>query len=303
MNIMKNKKTYSGQALAIIMVVLVISSIIGFSIFTRSLRDKRSTVQERYSAEALEVNDNILDYILQNINEGEISGLVIDREYASDGVYNIRNLLNMGNNLFNKLTVCSLDEPNNKYTVKLFYGDNDTVYQVEPGQAFSFVVPEGQEIKEDTCIINVKFQPEDIPANTGFTINKIYRTSPTGATIKDYDYSDAETYCLSTNCTNFEKNPKNPNDVRWDPATTLEILAGGVNLDRAQLIAINSRIRFTYEPTAACGDLFKTLILRSSATCNGVFRSKEAIIPVHRAHFSIFNYVLFNGSGEMNSNQ
>ena len=299
MNIMKNKKTYSGQALAIIMVVLVISSIIGFSIFTRSLRDKRSTVQERYSAEALEVNDNILDYILQNTNEGEIPDLVIDQEYASEvgGEYDIENIFDS-----TKLTVCSLDGTNNKYTVKLFYGDNDTVYQVEPGQAFSFVVPE-KEAVPDACVINVKFQPEDIPANTGFTINKIYRTSPTGATIKDYDYSDAETYCLSTNCTNFEKNPKNPNDVRWDPATTLEILAGGVNLDRAQLIAINSRIRFTYEPTAACKNLFKTLILRSSATCNGVFRSKEAIIPVHRAHFSIFNYVLFNGSGEMNSNQ
>ncbi len=299
MNIMKNKKTYSGQALAIIMVVLVISSIIGFSIFTRSLRDKRSTVQERYSAEALEVNDNILDYILQNTNEGEIPDLVIDQEYASEvgGEYDIENIFDS-----TKLTVCSLDGTNNKYTVKLFYGDNDTVYQVEPGQAFSFVVPE-KEAVPDACVINVKFQPEDIPANTGFTINKIYRTSPTGATIKDYDYSDAETYCLSTNCTNFEKNPKNSNDVRWNPATTLEILAGGVNLDRAQLIAINSRIRFTYEPTAACGDLFKTLILRSSATCNGVFRSKEAIIPVHRAHFSIFNYVLFNGSGEMNSNQ
>ena len=296
MNIMKNKKTYSGQALAIIMVVLVISSIIGFSIFTRSLRDKRSTVQERYSAEALEVNDNILDYILQNTNEGEIPDLVIDQEYASEvgGEYDIENIFDS-----TKLTVCSLDGTNNKYTVKLFYGDNDTVYQVEPGQAFSFVVPE-KEAVPDACVINVKFQPEDIPANTGFTINKIYRTSPTGATIKDYGYSDAETYCLSTNCTNFEKDP---NDFSWDPADTLVIPAGGVNLDRAQLIAINSRIRFTYEPTAACGDLFKTLILRSSATCNGVFRSKEAIIPVHRAHFSIFNYVLFNGSGEMNSNQ
>ena len=299
MNIMKNKKTYSGQALAIIMVVLVISSIIGFSIFTRSLRDKRSTVQERYSAEALEVNDNILEYILQNTNEGEIPDLVIDQEYASDlsGDFDIRNTFDLS-----KLTVCSLDGTNNKYTVKLFYGDNDTVYQVEPGQAFSFVVPENEAVP-DACVINVKFQPEDIPDNTGFTKNIIFRTSSTGSTIKDYDYSDAETYCLSTNCTNFEKNPKNPNDVRWDPATTLEIPAGGVNLDRAQLIAINSRIRFTYEPTAACGNLFKTLILRSSATCNGVFRSKEAIIPVHRAHFSIFNYVLFNGSGEMNSNQ
>jgi len=300
MNIMKNKKTYSGQALAIIMVVLVISSIIGFSIFTRSLRDKRSTVQERYSAEALEVNDNILDYILQNTNEGEIPDyLVIDQEYASDlsGEFDIRNKFDLS-----KLAVCGLDGTNNKYTVKLFYGDNDTVYQVEPGQAFSFVVPENEAVP-DSCVINVKFQPEDIPDNTGFTLNKLFRTPLAEATIRDYVYSDAETYCLSTNCPNFEKKG---DYVRWDPADTLEIPeipAGGVNLDRAQLIAINSRIRFTYEPTAACGVLFKTLILRSSATCNGVFRSKEAIIPVHRAHFSIFNYVLFNGSGEMNSNQ
>ncbi|HPR92294.1 MAG TPA: hypothetical protein PLR64_03530, partial [Candidatus Dojkabacteria bacterium] len=169
----------------------------------------------------------------------------------------------------------------------------------EPGQAFSFVVPENEAVP-DACVINVKFQPEGIPDNTGFTKNIIFRTSSTGSTIKDYDYLDAETYCLSTNCTNFEKER---NYVPWNPDDTLVIPAGGVNLDRAQLIAINSRIRFTYEPTAACGVLFKTLILRSSATCNGVFRSKEAIIPVHRAHFSIFNYVLFNGSGEMNSNQ
>jgi len=281
------------------MVVLVISSIIGFSIFTRSLRDKRSTVQERYSAEALEVNDNILDYILQNTNEGEIRDLVIGQEYASEvgGEYDIENIFDS-----TKLTVCSLDGTNNKYTVKLFYGDNDTVYQVEPGQAFSFVVPEKEAVPDD-CVINVKFQPEDIPDNTGFTLNKLFRTSLAEPTIRDYVYSDAETYCLSTNCPNFEKKG---DYVRWDPADTLEIPeipAGGVNLDRAQLIAINSRIRFTYEPTAACKNLFKTLILRSSATCNGVFRSKEAIIPVHRAHFSIFNYVLFNGSGEMNSNQ
>ena len=294
MYIMKNKKTYSGQALAIIMVVIVVCSIIGFSMFSRSLRDKRSTVQERYSAEALEVNDNILDSFLQIAEDEDLTEILdIDREYSN---YEIESFLNGFNDT---LSACKVDPSNNnKYTVRLFYGDSDTIYQVEPGQAFSFVVPESESIPNE-CVINVKFQPGDIPVNTGFMKNMILRTTPTGATIKTYDYTDAETYCLSPSCTDYQKVLSY---TTWNPNTTFQIGAGGVNLDRAQIIAINNRIRFSYEPVG-CGDYFKTLILRASATCNGVFRSKEAVIPVHKAHFSIFNYVLFNGNGEMNSNQ
>lgn len=294
MNIMKNKKTYSGQALAIIMVVIVVCSIIGFSMFSRSLRDKRSTVQERYSAEALEVNDNILDSFLQIADDQDLKDILdIDKEYSN---YDIDYFLNGFNDTLNTCKV----EPsnNNKYTMKLFYGESDTIYQVEPGQAFSFVVPEGETIPNE-CLINVKFQSEDIPANTGFMKNMIFRTVPTETTIKTYDYPDAETYCLSTYCPNYQRFPSYST---WNPNTTFQIGAGGVNLDRAQIIAINNRIRLSYEPVG-CGDYFKTLILRASATCNGVFRSKEAVIPVHKAHFSIFNYVLFNGNGEMNSYQ
>ncbi len=40
--------------------------------------------------------------------------------------------------------------------MKLFYGDSDTIYQVEPGQAFSFVVPEGETIPNE-CLINQNF--------------------------------------------------------------------------------------------------------------------------------------------------
>ena len=84
MNIMKNKKTYSGQALAIIMVVIVVCSIIGFSMFSRSLRDKRSTIQERYSAEALEVNDNILDSFLQIADDQDLKDILeLDTEYTN----------------------------------------------------------------------------------------------------------------------------------------------------------------------------------------------------------------------------
>jgi len=52
----KNTK-YEAQALAITMVVLVVSAILGLSIYSRAMKDKLLTMEERASAEALEVAD------------------------------------------------------------------------------------------------------------------------------------------------------------------------------------------------------------------------------------------------------
>ena len=53
----------------IIMIILIVSSIIGFSVFIRSIRDKKSIKQERESAEAYEVVDMILDNMLLSTSE------------------------------------------------------------------------------------------------------------------------------------------------------------------------------------------------------------------------------------------
>lgn len=294
----KKFKTYSGQALAIIMIVLVVSSIIGFSVFNRSLRDKKSTIQERDSGEAYEVVDSLLDTMLQYSSEDWMGKITLDTLYETNGTNDLQTLLATFGSTFdtNSLSMCKIQDSNNKYTLKLQYGDEDTMYQVEPGQAFTFLVPEMQE-PISGCEISVNFLTAGLPTNTGFMLNKIFRT-PTFSSnlIKDYDYTDADTYCLSSSCGNFTKN--------GSPATNatspfiIPMLSG---IDRAQIIAINNPIQFQFT-APNCGNMFKTLVLRTSATCNGVYRAKEIIVPVHRAHYSIFNYVLFNGNGPMNSN-
>ena len=45
------------------------------------------------------------------------------------------------------------------------------------------------------------------------------------------------------------------------------------------------------------------LSLRASATCNGVYRAKEVLVPKVRSNYSIFNYVLFNGEGQLSPYQ
>lgn len=293
----KKFKTYSGQALAIIMIVLVVSSIIGFSVFNRSLRDKKSTIQERDSGEAYEVVDILLDTMLQYSSEDWMGKITLDTPYETNGTNDLQTLLDTFGSTFdaNSLSMCKIQDSNNKYTLKLAYGNEDTMYQVEPGQAFTFLVPAGQE-PGLSCEITVNFITSNLPDNTGFMLNKIFRTPDyTSEQIADYNYTDADTFCLST-CSNFTKNPSVPTA----PSPFTIPMPSGI--DRAQIIAINNPIQFQFTPSAGCGDLFKTLVLRASATCNGVYRAKEIIVPVHRAHYSIFNYVLFNGNGPMNSN-
>lgn len=59
-----NKKFFKAQALAIVMVVLVVVSIIGMALFSRMAKDKRLAVEEQNSAAAAQVAEGILDVMV-----------------------------------------------------------------------------------------------------------------------------------------------------------------------------------------------------------------------------------------------
>ena len=54
-------KRYPGQAIAIIMVVLVVAAVIGASLYSRMIRNKGEVVDTRESQKALEQAANVLD--------------------------------------------------------------------------------------------------------------------------------------------------------------------------------------------------------------------------------------------------
>jgi len=298
---MKNS-TYKGQALAIIMVVLVVSSIIGLSIFTRSIRDKRATIQERDSAEAYEIVDSILNNMLSHsIEDWEEAGMVKGVVYREkDGVEEITDKLrNLQSYLaLQSTTICPLKGTNNEYTLCLNDTNSDTVFDVEPGHAFTFVV--GEENINPGCIIGVNFVGNQ-SNNTGFMIN--YINNDAGNNIKEYDYSDAKTYCFKIGekdeCNDFRKYE---GVTKFDPSDTLEVpINPGVN--RIQLIAINERIRLRYTPVNCPANMFDRFSLKASATCNNVYRAKEVLLPKIKSNYSLFNYVIFNGIGSMLTSQ
>ena len=76
------KKYYKAQALAIIMVILIISSMIGFAVFSRSQKSKSMAIQERNSAEAYQVSDMILDNLLLSTLEQWLEKGMLGKTYV-----------------------------------------------------------------------------------------------------------------------------------------------------------------------------------------------------------------------------
>lgn len=334
---MKTKKTYKAQALAIIMVILIVASIIGFSVFSRLMTQKRATIQERNSSEALEVADMILDnFLLSKPEDWVEAGMVgniyketlfipgniqghVDNEiskittkiHAQDDMI-IQAGPDSSSNAITKLTqelghkldlqnlnICPLSEHNNEYTLQLSKTNDDTDFALRPGETFVFPI-KGKDFGQG-CTINITFT--NPPTNGGFTINKIYIE---GDGIKAYDYADTENYCFSKGISSPSSPCGNSNftGMGWTTSSgSLSIpITSNPKMERVQLTAIGSDLTFRFSMDN-CNEQIQLWQLRASATCSGTYRAKEVIVPDVGWSYSIFNYVLFNGNGNISSGQ
>ena len=341
---MVKNKTYKAQALAIIMVILVISSIIGFSVFSRITNQKKNLIQERDSAEAYQVADMILDNLLlsepEDWVEAEMPGItyteslykvgdVVDpvsppssqlttkinaesewekektvineMEIEKDNVTGKKEISDLTKRLghaldLQSLNICPLNEHDNKYTLQLTNTNEDTIFDLRPGETFVFPLAEGG--FGGNCQINLTF-PKAKTSQGGFTVNNIYTE---GDNIKAYDFADTKNYCFAQegNCSNENfTNPKGWDKLASDTDTPLQLPIGGTH-ERIQITAIAEDLSFKFS-MSDCDKDIELWQLRASATCNGTYRAKEVIVPNVGWSFSIFNYVFFNGFGDISS--
>lgn len=329
---MTKQKTYKAQALAIVMVILVVASIIGFSVFSRLMTQKRAVVQERESSEALEVTDIILDNMLLSRPEEWISAGMPGKTYT-ETFYQTQNTIpgqpgnplfqlinkadaagidmeiqktgDIGSNEISKLSavlgheinlqaldICPLAENNNVYTLSLKRTDEGTLFALRPGETFVFPIA-GKNFGP-ACSINISFP--NPPTLGGFVVNKIFKE---GTDIKAYDYLDTENFCFSNNgssCSNPQFNDA-IKGWRYHQTDPLNIPINP-NLERIQLTAVHQDLSFKFS-MSKCNEKIELWQLRASATCNGTYRAKEVIVPDVGWSYSIFNYVFFNGLGNL----
>lgn len=323
-------KKYESQALAIAMVILVVSSLIGISIYSRSLKDKGLVLEERASAEALEVSDLILDKLTQypintvidaiiaseNLTEFNHQEGIVLRDNNS-GNLGITSLLRSLGVLEQNISLSELINPlcpittgSNEYQVTLRETDEHTSYEVKPGNVWS--LPVKNLVQSNQCKLNLKFSIKG-DSRAGFVLTYIYcKYDENGYAIdcKEYAREDIQNYCFSDD--GIECNNENFLDAEWikgeynqyeeidiKEISLFDMVSGGYSLGEIRVKAIFGTIGVSYSLPSECITGLRMYQLRATANCSGVYRGKEIVVPEAKWHNTLFDYVLFNGKGSI----
>lgn len=323
---MQRKNTYEGQALAIAMIIVVVSAIVAMSAYVRTMKDKNLTFEERASVEALEVSDLIINKIASyslgdvvnaiSIVKGEPfsyeEGTNPPLKENSEKNDISRLFLELGiTDSIRELSICPLNQSGNEYSLTLKQAEPNTYYEIQPGQSWSF--PIKGELFPEEAQLYISFDVRG-DSKAGFTIYKSYASNYTegssiAQTYKEYDYEDITNYCFSDDsatCNGQDERFLDDNWVKYDitnkeqiPVSLAEV-KDGHKLDEVRVTAIGGTIGLLYivEPEEYL-EGFRLLQLRATANCYNIYRGKEVLIPEKKWHNSMFDYVLFNTQGSM----
>lgn len=317
----KTKTQYEAQALAIVMVVMVISSIIGMSIYFRSMQDKTLTLEERASAEALEISDLILDQLtqfpvdevilavlgegLQQTPDDYVTGInpPLKENEQDEDITELFEALGLEESIRN-LSICPVSR-GNEYQVTIKEADEDTYYEIKPGQTWSLPI---KGLDFSGCNMSLKFAIRG-ESRAGFVLTKsyaqTYSTTPGFAqSYKNYDFDDITSYCFgdgACNASNFENNWQVYNVYDEEEVTVdLAEVVDGYNLDEVRIKAVGGTIGLNYTITPnTCFDEknIRLISVRATANCDGIYRGKEILIPETKWHNTLFDYAVFNAEG------
>jgi hypothetical protein len=316
-------KYYKGQALAITMVVLVVSALIGLSIYSRSMRDRMLTLEERASAEALEVSDATLENLMLIPIEEVVTAMEMEEgetiEFTeSEDTHELTDLFrdlgiieetNFIDELFSP--ICPPGESANQYKLTLKEADENTFYEVRAGHVWSLPARDVLKNKSD-CVLGMNFAIRG-DSRAGFVVSKIYceyeGDDGLATNCEEYEIGDFDKYCfsddgVSCNNPNFDDDGEsNWEKINPDIGETI----GAINMSgpgevpsEIRITAIAGTVGINYSiPTEACMDGLRMYQVKATANCNGVFRGKEILIPEEKWHESIFDYVIFNNKGSL----
>ncbi|HAM37721.1 MAG: hypothetical protein UR96_C0002G0007 [candidate division WS6 bacterium GW2011_GWC1_36_11] len=318
------KETYSAQALAIAMVVLVVSSILAISIYSRVSKDKTLSLDERNSAEALEVSDLILNYLTaapidstietiegtgQSLNDP--TGITLTESASKTEISDLLDSFQGVTNSLDNLSICPLNVSDNTYSLNIRKADLDTYFEVRPGQIMALPI-KNTPLGED-CNTTLKATVRG-DSGAAFSITYIYakgyNTEGFATYYKPYSEDDVLNYCFASSgiCNNEATLGGGLNWVAFpdDNSTSLNIdlnddtyVSDDYVLDEVKITAIGGTVGISYSIPTACTEELNMINIQAGANCSGTYRGKSVLIPKKQWEVPIFNYVLFNGEGTL----
>ena len=310
---MKKTKTYSGQAIAIIMVVLVVATVIGASLYSRMIKNRGALVESKESTRAMTQADTLLDFAItsdlaktQDYFDTCIAGGVC--EFTSLDQYTE----GFGEALAPEFTTQITDWCEDiKITVE--YADIESHKDYGVGDVMALKVG-GLGMPAD-CPLTLGFKSV---GETGgeelFTIKRVYMD--VNGNVKPYEEDDMLLYCYTSSgdC----GAPVAPKDSIIKPyftsgADTLEInmtetkVSGGVTytLYEIRVLPLYGKLGISTEP-AACADLslFNYKVTAKVTCSDDITRAMEVVIPNvnNLGYHAMFDYTIYNSQGVLQPN-
>lgn len=312
----RSMKKYSGQAIAIIMIVLVVATVIGASLYSRMVRNRGEIVDTRESQRALEQADNILDAFissdlptLQDILKSELASAT-DNIVPISGITNLRLFFESHPGLDNIDIIsdisgltdwCDDGGVTSSIETKLGYANETDEVFYNVGDVMAINVGN---VTSDLagCVATLAFTPGGNGDHL-FTVKYVYRDS--AGNVLPYKLDDMLLYCLdsASTCTSVA-----PTDSIVLPimtsGSTLDIPLSTANLYEVRVIPLKEKLGISMVTTAQCGNNFKNYKISAKVNCKGDTREKQVIIPNanNMGYNPLFDYTIYNANGTLSPN-
>ncbi len=299
------KKTFRGQALAIVMVVLVVASIIGVSLFSRMAKENQSALNQQDSALAEEQSDAILDIFAgadietleEKIGEDVDGAIEFDSLSSSEFATFIDDIggdpLALPDENF-----CS--GGNSEIGITVTQTDMDDFLEVQTGSVRSYnfdgatvvdpcTLRVGFRAVSEASVFIVKFVRDD-----GSEMDQHYCITPDGTACSSVDNVEYLTEFLSSGNTLSWNAGDNAyytwiNFVNRVAQRVVEIRV----LPLAGTLAVADH--FSTDPNCIDRE-FRAIKITSEVNCNGSYRGKEIYLPGsgNLGYSTLFDYAIYD---------
>ncbi len=297
---------YSGQALAIVLVLLLVGSIIGFALYARTIREAERTVGERAAAESNELVETTIGLVstseYQQLKVGFIDfvGDCEEDNFLDQGCRENNMNVERVETFFEEYLL--LDNAD----LSKFDRDLDTDYCLTE-MALKYITPSDDVIIQQDDAFGFFLHKADWDAGcevsfvmsngdaSGFTLSEFYAEHDSDDNVlsyKNYKHDDIKGYLYSGSGENWSSPPSS--FVYKSSNASKE----GNFLHELRFKSLGGWSRLSWDIADSC-DLEDYFLMEVGSTCGGKYVGKNFIVPADLFAPPIFDYVLFNGVGEI----
>lgn len=291
------KRYYRGQALAIVMVVLVVASIIGIALFSRMSKDRKSVVNQQDSANAQEQADAILNLFLGVDIEVLEASLEEDAFiYPAGGYSDLKGFLDAKNIGLDTSPLSEYDLCDGKSAsgirMSVSFTDADDFIEIQPGGVRAFYLGSDASVT-DPCLLNVRLMPV---GNYAVFVEKI---------VYNDGSEDMVSYCIGSECADIDvvEYEDGLDSTTWQVGEDSGYYTKpsgynlfNTNISEIRLLPISGVLMVANDSLSCINREFRYSKVTAEVNCYGSYRAKEMYIPGSGSlgYPTLFDYAVYD---------